>query len=419
MSAATGMLTLGLISLAATLCALVPARRIGWLIPVYFLVGWLQGELAIIHLLWQGLFGLYLVHEGALESGNGVLGLLLLLASFTGLVFILRQSFASESTYQQALRTALGSDYEQAIPPERRSLLAMGTSWRDWLFPFAFRRPGVSVVRNLSYGPAGKRNLLDIYRPAVARDGGFPVLLQIHGGGWMIGQKQEQAMPLMYYLAQRGWLCVSINYRLSPADTFPAHIEDVKRAIAWVKTYIREYGGNPDFIAVTGGSAGGHLSSLAALTPNEPDYQPGFEQADTEVQAAVPFYGVFDWLDENNTGHGEYMQGFLAEHVMGVSPEENTQLWDQGRPYARVNKDAPPFMVVHGSHDSLAWVEDARNFVGALRDKSGQPVAYAEIEGAQHGFEIFHSPRCDLAVQGVATFLEWAYADWQAAAVPD
>jgi len=147
----------------------------------------------------------------------------------------------------------------------------------------------VRLHSHISYSDAGKRNLLDIYHPHEPREGGFPVLLQVHGGAWMIGEKEQQAKPLMYHLAERGWLCVAINYRLSPRAAFPAHIIDVKKAIAWIREHIAEYGGNPDFIAITGGSAGGHLSSLAALTPNRPEWQPGFEDVDTPLQSAVPF----------------------------------------------------------------------------------------------------------------------------------
>ena len=82
-------------------------------------------------------------------------------------------------------------------------------------------------------------------------------------------------------------MCVSINYRLSPRSTWPDHIVDVKHAIAWVQANIAEYARDPDFIAITGGSAGGHLSSLAALTANDPTFQPGFEDVDTRVQAAA------------------------------------------------------------------------------------------------------------------------------------
>ena len=128
---------------------------------------------------------------------------------------------------------------------------------------------------SLRYGDAGRRNQLDIWRrPDLPKDGKAPVLVQVHGGAWVIGNKDQQAMPLMAHLADRGWICVSINYRLSPRATWPDHIVDVKRALAWVKDHIADYGGDPDFVAITGGSAGGHPCSLAALTPNEPEFQP-------------------------------------------------------------------------------------------------------------------------------------------------
>ena len=106
-----------------------------------------------------------------------------------------------------------------------------------------------------------------------------------------------QGYTLMSHMVELGWICVSINYSKSPRSAFPAHLVDVKRAIAWVRENIADYGGDPDFLAITGGSAGGHLASLAALTPNDPTFQPGFEDADTTVQAAAPYYGVYDFTD--------------------------------------------------------------------------------------------------------------------------
>ena len=92
---------------------------------------------------------------------------------------------------------------------------------------------------------------------------------------------------------------MTANYALSPKATFPDHLIDVKRALAWVKEHIAEYGGDPGYVVISGGSAGGHLSSLAALTPNRPEYQPGFEAVDTTVQACVPFYGVYDFTNRD------------------------------------------------------------------------------------------------------------------------
>ena len=109
--------------------------------------------------------------------------------------------------------------------------------------------------------------------PAARRGPGgapAPVLLQIHGGAWVIGDKSQQGLPLMLHLAAEGWVCVAINYRLSPKATWPEHLVDCKRALAWVREHIAEYGGDPDLICVTGGSAGGHLAAMIALTANEP-----------------------------------------------------------------------------------------------------------------------------------------------------
>jgi acetyl esterase/lipase len=216
----------------------------------------------------------------------------------------------------------------------------------------------------------------------------------------------------MYHMAQRGWLCVAINYRLSPTAAFPAHIIDVKKAIAWVRENIAQYGGNPDYIAITGGSAGGHLSALAALTPNREAWQPGFEHADTTVQAAVPFYGVYDFLDRFRIRPEMSMDEMLASRVMQCTRDDNPELWESASPLDHVRADAPPMFVIHGTHDSLVWVEEARAFVSALQAVSDKPVAFAELPGAQHAFELFHSVRTDYTVNAVGHFLEWSHAQW-------
>ena len=292
---------LGLVSLVCTACALVQARRIGWLIVPYFMLAWLAGELALIHILWQVLLTALAAFTGALNSSTAQTGLGLFALSWMGLLFLHIQSLDSHRILRRSLRRGLGELYRNTLPEERQRLLRDEVVSRTWLRPFSFRREGVRVHSHLPYGDAGKRNLMDIYQPTEPREGGYPVLLQVHGGGWMIGEKEQQALPLMYHMAKSGWICVAINYRLSPRAAFPAHIIDVKKAIAWLRENIADYGGNPDFIAITGGSAGGHLSSLAALTGNRSEWQPEFEEADTSIQAAVPFYGVYDFLDRVDT----------------------------------------------------------------------------------------------------------------------
>ena len=259
---------LALLSAYCVLTAIVQARRIYWLVPVYFLSAWLCGELALIHLVWQLVVTALLALTGGFSDPLAQLGLGIFAFSWLGLIYLHCQSMDAPNYLRPALQKSLGQNYRADIPLERQHVLSDDIHTRSWFKPFHFKRDGVRVDANIAYADAGKRNLLDIYRPQDPREGGFPVLLQVHGGAWMIGEKEQQGKPLMYHMAQRGWLCVAINYRLSPKAAFPAHIIDVKKAIAWVKEHIRDYGGNPDFIAITGGSAGGHLSSLAALTPN-------------------------------------------------------------------------------------------------------------------------------------------------------
>jgi acetyl esterase/lipase len=285
---------------------------------------------------------------------------------------------------------------------------------RAWMRPFRMRRPGVRVHSNIRYGEHGIRNTLDVYQPQEAREGGYPVLLQVHGGGWMVGAKHQQGLPLMYHLASRGWLCVACNYRLSPRSPFPHHIVDVKRSIAWIREHAAEYGGNADFLAITGGSAGGHLAALAALTPNHPDWQQGFEDVDTRVQASVPFYGVYDFLDSEGIRGTMSMEDILARYVMQSRSSEARETWQQASPIEQVRPDAPPTFLLQGTHDSLVWVEEARHFANRLRAVSEQVVAYGELPGAQHAFEVFHSVRTDQSLEAVTGFLEWCHARWLA-----
>ena len=262
---------------------------------------------------------------------------------------------------------------------------------------------------NIGYGDYGRANYLDIWRrPDLDLNGKAPVLFQIPGGAWITGNKRGQAHPLMSHLAELGWICVAINYRHSPRNTWPDHIVDVKRALAWVKKRIGEYGGDPDFIAITGGSAGGHLSALAALTPNDPQFQPGFEDADTRVQAVVPFYGIYDFTRFDDSLHA-MLPGLLIKSIIKQRPSTHLQTFVAASPIHHVNADAPPFFVLHGRNDSLALVEQAREFTAKLREVSNQPVAYAELPLTQHLFDIFGSARAAHAAIAVEQFLAEVY----------
>lgn len=274
--------------------------------------------------------------------------------------------------------------------------------------PFKLSSPGVHLTKDLAYGDAPrKRNLLDVYAPVAGSDDGAPrpVLLQVHGGTWMYGNKEQQGKPLMNRMVEAGWVCVAVNYRLSPADAWPAHIVDVKQAIAWVRAHIATYGGDPDHIVVTGGSAGGHLSALAALTPNDPAFQPGFETADTTVAGAVPLYGVYDLAGTSDVASAVGLRDFVGRKIFRADPTADLAPFVAASPLSRVNDAAPDFFVLHGDTDTTADIEQSRALVKALRGSSRARVDWFEVPGAQHMFDTFHSPRTDAVVETVAAWL--------------
>jgi acetyl esterase/lipase len=412
MTAPWAFLAVSVIGALFTASAVLRLRRISYFLVPYFFGAWLTGELAVHHIVWQAIASIVFIEMGALNAWPGVLGLAITLVSWTVLLAFQSRAGGAGAVFAEALRAGLDDGAHDAKAPVEK------IPFRRIARPFKMRKHGVDRVRNIAYGPAGHRHTLDVYRPsdwsAPERQGLCPTLLQIHGGGWTIGKKDEQALPLMYHLAARGWVCVAANYRLSPRATFPDHLIDVKRALAWIKEHGPEYGADPDFVVVTGGSAGGHLAALVALTANDPEYQPDFASVDTTVQACVPFYGVYDFLDRFGHRGKQSMTPFLEKLVMKCSPVTARDAWDRASPIARVHADAPPFFLIHGTHDSLAFVEDTRRFVDALKAVSRQPVVYAELPGAQHAFDIFHSTRSAYAVEAVTRFVEGVYATFRA-----
>jgi acetyl esterase/lipase len=399
-----------------TLNALRPVRRFWLLQGPGFFASWFTGELAPHHLFWQALATVAFLWFGALHVSPGgaaweawaALGLVA--ASWGGLVLIIVEAGKAEATMERALREALGDGYRAEIPPDLAERLDEPFHLRQRLLPLPVVDGRVERVRGIVFSHAGGRDLkLDVYRRR-GSSGRCPTLLQLHGGAWMIGRRDEQGLPLMLRLAAHGWVCISSDYRLSPRATFPDHLIDVKAAIRWIREHGAEYGADPDFLVLTGGSAGGHLAALAALTPGDPSYQPGFEDVDTRVQACVPFYGVYDFTDRNRHFQGSLLLPMLERAIMKRTRAEALSDFERASPMSRVTPDAPPFLIIHGARDTLVPVEEARAFAALLRATSRSEVAYAEVPGAQHAFEVFPSVRTGHAIRGVERFLSWVYA---------
>jgi acetyl esterase/lipase len=355
--------TVGVLALG-TLLALHPLRRPRPLATISFLVGAVLGELPVLAFLWLAIATLLAAADGDLGAPVGWATASLAVVTTIGLALLLRDGLRARSAVDDALRQELGAG-PGVSTPRARSLLAPLPIWHR----------GVRRIRGVPYGEAGSWNRLDLYLPRV-RPARAPVLIHLHGGHFQRGGKSREARALYHRLARRGWVCVSANYRLRGAGRFPRSLVDAKRAIAWVRGHAADLGADPSTIVVAGSSAGAHLAAMAALTPGEVPYQPGFETADTSVSAAVCLYGYYG----------------PREHSAASSP------------HGWLRPGAPPFLVVHGERDTVVPVDAAADFAGALRAASAAPVAYARLPGAQHGFDLYGSPRFEAVVDGIETF---------------
>jgi acetyl esterase/lipase len=217
---------------------------------------------------------------------------------------------------------------------------------------------------------------------------GAPTLVFLPGGAWMVGHRRPQGYALMSYLVQRGWVCAAVDYRVSPKHRWPAHLDDAKAALRWVRANIAQFGGDPEFVTVAGASAGGHLAALAALTFDHPT------SGTPRPAAAVSLYGVYDWAKPG------VRREFLERIVVGRSMRQRPDIFQQASPVAHVRADAPPFLLIHGDGDHIVPVSEARAFHCALRSST-----YLELHGAGHAFDAFDAAATAKALAVIGQFL--------------
>ncbi len=342
-------------------------------------------------------------------------GLALAGASAAGLSYLITQSRKVQTQVEDALVEGIGADYVDQLDTQPTPA-DLATPWRKLVNPFRMRNTDVRVEKNIAYNDHGRRGLLDVYLPAAGVPaGGAPVLLQVHGGGWTIGNKDQQGIPLMQHMAAKGWVCVAINYRLAPRDPFPAHVIDVKQAIAWIKDNIAAYGGDPDYVAITGGSAGGHLTALAALTPARQGVAAGLRgRRHLRAGGGAPLRRLrlrrLDRPEERPEDARPLPRPARPADQLERSTPSSSR---PASPILRITPDAPDFFVLHGIHDSLVEVEQARLFVEKLREISKRTVIYAELTGAQHAFDVFPSIRSSHVVRAIDRYLHWHWNQYR------
>jgi acetyl esterase/lipase len=272
--------------------------------------------------------------------------------------------------------------------------------WRSVFLPYPYvLREGIERVEDLAYAPD---LFLDIYRSTQPSIQHAPLLIHIHGGSWGGGNRRQMSQPLIQEMADRGWIVVSVDYPLVPAATFPDQMNALHGALRWLRDSADGLGVDPSSIFVTGGSAGGHLAALVALTDRDSDWSTRRDDEEP-IAGAVVAYGVFDLLDRN--GIRDFWP-IVTDRLIKADPVVEPEKFRLGSPIDHVGPEAPPFLVVHGANDSLVPIVESEHFVTALRAISERPVAFARIRGATHAFDAVDSLRTQNTVAGIAAFLE-------------
>jgi acetyl esterase/lipase len=333
------------------------------------------------------------VVAGDLDSTSDWISLALAVLTSAGLLVVAGRALKSGPVVERALIEGLGPQWRSELDPALAAALRRHLPWARILFvPWMFGRRDVERVANVAYGDDGTDNLLDVYRHR-SRPTDAPSLIYLHGGGFRWGRKNREARPLLYHLASQGWTCISANYHLAPSgEAFPRNLVDVKKLVAWVRTDGRRYGVDPDTVFLVGASAGAHLAATAALTVNEPAFQPGFEAADTSITAGVGLYGYYGPATDDRH-------------------RPSTPLAFRG--------EAAPFFVIHGANDTNTPPDGARALVDHLRAVSSNPILYAELPGAQHSFDLFHSVRFETVIDGIEAFAAWVRSQRRAPTTRD
>jgi acetyl esterase/lipase len=266
---------------------------------------------------------------------------------------------------------------------------------------------------DVAYAKTSEAQKMDIYLPNTPQEK-YPVIVHIHGGAFMFGDKADGQLAPVLEALKNGYAVVSINYRLSGEAKFPAQIHDVKAAIRYLRANADKYKLKTDKIAVWGGSAGGHLSSLAATSGGIAaleDLSLGNPTQSSRVQAVVDWFGPINFLTMDD--HFKVSGKGKPDHNAANSPE--SKLWGKpiqeipdsvkmANPEIYISVDDPVFFIQHGSMDKLVPTQQSIEFaekLTAVLDKD--KITFEVLEGANHGGAQFETAE---NLKKVMTFLD-------------
>lgn len=246
-------------------------------------------------------------------------------------------------------------------------------------------QPEIEEFRNIEYKSAGGKSLqLDIYRSRRLTEPA-PLLVFIHGGGWKNGERSDY-LPYLIPFAMKGYVTATVSYRLLADSIYPACIEDITDAVRWFCSNGGNYGYDPGRIALIGGSAGGHLSTLAGYGWKKSGQYPCLPQGrdtvnECRVKAVVDIYGPVDLTTDYARSHP------LVTALIGHSYEEAPDLYSNASPVTYLDRNDPPTLILHGTSDSLVPVSQSDDLKKSL-DSLGIPCTYYRLPLWPHSMDI-------------------------------
>ena len=244
----------------------------------------------------------------------------------------------------------------------------------------------VEVLTSLPYAEVSPRQILDVYLPATG-DGPYPTFLAIHGGGFHARSKAIYQRIGQHY-AQQGYALVSINYRLTPSDSYPAQVEDSFCALAWLHAHHEEYGFDPNRVVLTGGSAGGYLAAMLGTVDDPNIYMKDcpYEYPSGEaVQAVVIYYGFYDFtnIDDYPVSEVSSLTRFWGAKYEDIPTEKLEEM----SPIKHIDGSEPPFIILHGTADRDIPSVMSERFAEAL-EQAGVDVELVLLPDVGHAFEL-------------------------------
>ncbi len=229
--------------------------------------------------------------------------------------------------------------------------------------------------------------LLDVYLP-VGLKGQLPAVLVIHGGGWIGGDKADAYnSEVSKSLASEGFVVFCVNYRLVPKARYPAQLDDVQRAVRWVRAHADEYGIDAKRVGATGDSAGGHLASLLGTRETRDNSDEKLAAFSSKVKCVVDLYGPSDFMADKSTSKLPSFASNLVTNFFGIKREDALELYREGSPISHVDKSSAPFLIMHGDKDPLVPADQSNRLAEALK-KAGVEVRLIVMLNDGHGFKL-------------------------------